>query len=355
MLRIGIAGLAQSGKTTFFEIVTRRHGAAPAAGRQEAHVGVITVPDERLARLSAMFNPKKTVYASVEYLDTPGSLPDLLRAGPQSQSLREVQALALVIKAFGDGVSPASIRRDIENLELEMMLSDLAVAEKRIERLAKDVKKQKNPALEHELHTVELCKAALEKETPLREMVLTPDQERAVRGFTFLSQKPVLYILNLDEKDVGRTGAAEEFAFAAGLKERANTRVSAICGKVEAELAELDDAEAAEFMASFGLTESALSRVIRTSYQLLGLISFFTVGEDECRAWTLRSGSTAFAAAGEIHSDIQRGFIRAEIVAYDDLIADGSLAAARAKAHLRLEGKEYVVKDGEIVHFRHSG
>ncbi|MGH9396739.1 MAG: redox-regulated ATPase YchF [Terriglobia bacterium] len=354
VLRMGIAGLPQVGKTTFFQIVTKMHGGVLASGRQEAHVGMVAVPDGRLARLSEMFQPRKTVYASVEYVDTPGSIIDLLRAGPQSQSLREMDALAHVVKAFGEDASPAAIQSDIENVELEMMLSDLAVAEKRLERLAKDVKKQKNQGLEQELQAIEVCKASLEKQTPLREATLTPEQERAVRGFTFLSQKPVLYILNLDENDAVRTGAAEEYAAAAGLKQRPKTLVSAICGKVEAELAELSDAEAAEFTASFGLKESALARIIGSSYQLLGLISFFTVGEDECRAWTIRSGATALEAAGEIHTDIQRGFIRAEAVTYEDLLADGSLAEARTRAHLRLEGKEYVVKDGEIMHFRHS-
>ncbi len=350
---MGVTGLSQVGKTTFFRIVTRAHGATLVSIRPEAHVGVVSVPDERLTRLSAIFQPKETVYASVQYVDTPGSIIELLRAGPQSQSLREMDALAHVVKAFGGDI--ASIQHDIDNVELEMILSDLAVAEKRLERLAKDVKKQKNPALEQELQAVEVCKAALDKQTPLREVALAPEHERAVRGFTFLSQKPVLYILNLDEKDAARAGAAEEFAEAAGLRQRPKTGVSAICGNVEAELGELGDAEAAEFMASFGLKESALARIIRSSYRLLGLISFFTVGEDECRAWTIRSGATALEAAGEIHTDIQRGFIRAEVVKYEDLIADGSLAEARTRAHLRLEGKDYLVKDGEIVHFRHSG
>lgn len=353
MLRMGIAGLSQVGKTTFFRIVTKAHGTALGSGRPETHVGVVAVPDARLDRLSATFKPKKTVYASVEYVDTPGSIIDLLRAGPQSQSLREMQALAHVVKAWDS--TAAAIRRDIENVELELILSDLAVAEKRLERLEKDVKKQKDPALEQELGALQVAKTALEKQTPLREVVLTAGQERALRGFTFLSQKPVLYVLNLDEKDAARTEAAEELAAAAGLKQRPKTLVSAVCGKVESELADLSDAEAAEFMASFELKESALARIIRSSYQLLGLISFFTVGEDECRAWTIRSGATALEAAGEIHSDIQRGFIRGEAVTYEDLIADGSMAEARARAHLRLEGKEYVVQDGEIMHFRHSG
>jgi ribosome-binding ATPase len=360
LLRIGIVGLAQSGKTTLFRILTHAHGSGAEAGRTEAYLGVVHVPDARLDRLTAMYQPNKTIHASIEYVDTPGSVIEVARTGSQAQSLREVSALAHVVRTFedetivaeGGSVDP---KRDIENVELEFILSDLAMVEKRIERLEKDIKKQKSPALEKEFQVLQSAKTALEKQMPLRELELSTDDERAIRGFTFLSQKPVLYVLNLSEADASRADAAEEFASAAGLKQRRHTTVTAICGKVEAELAELSDADAAEFMASYGLKESAISRLIRSSYGLLGLISFFTVGDDECRAWTIRAGSTALEAAGEIHSDIQRGFIRAEVVRYEDLVAAGSLAEARARGTLRLEGKEYVVEDGEVVHFRHSG
>ena len=355
LLKIGIVGLSQAGKSTFFRIVTKAHGGVSSSSRPEPHVGVVSVPDHRLDRLSAMFNPRKTVHATVEYVDTPGSVIDVVRSGPQSAALREVHALALVLTAFGDHSDGlAAVRRDLESVDLELILSDLASAEKRLERLEKDVKKQKNPALEQELEALQVCKQALERQMPLREASLSPEMERAVRGFTFLSLKPMLYILNLNEKDAARAGAAEEFAAAAGLRQRPKTAVTAVCGKVESELAELNDAESAEFMASFGLQESAIARVIRSSYGLLGLISFFTVGEDECRAWTIHSGATALEAAGEIHSDIQKGFIRAEVVSYDDLVDLGGFAEARSRGRLRLEGKEYIVKDGEIVHFRHS-
>ena len=360
MLRIGIVGLGQVGKTTLFRILTHAHGEALASGRPEAHVGMVRVPDARLERLTAMYQPRKQVHASVEYVDTPGSVIDLARTGSQAQSLREVAALAHVVRAFDNDAVPApggsvDPRRDIESVELELALSDLAVIEKRLERLEKDIKKQKNPALEKEQQALLASQAALEKPTPLRELALTAEEERALRGFTFLSQKPALYVVNLGESDAARANAADEFAAEAGLKQRPRTGVTAVCGRVEAELAELSDAEAAEFMASYGLEESAVTRLIRTSYSLLGLISFFTVGEDECRAWTISAGSTALEAAGEIHTDIQRGFIRAEVVHYDDLIAAGGLAEARSRGTLRLEGKEYAVQDGDIVHFRHSG
>jgi hypothetical protein len=360
VLRIGIVGLPKSGKTTLFQILTRAHGGGIGSGRQEARVGVVRVPDVRLDRLAELFRPQKTVHATIEYMDTPGSVIELARTGVQSQALRELDALVHVARAFVDAAVPVEggavdPNRDIENVELELILSDLAVVEKRLERLEKDIKKQKNPALEKEFEVLKVCKATLEKQMPLRELELPAEESKAIRGFTFLSLKPMLYVLNLGESDAGRTNVAEQFAAEAGLKQRLHTAVSAICGKVEAELAQLSDADAAEFLASYGLKESATSRLIRASYRLLGLISFFTVGEDECRAWTIREGATALEAAGEIHSDIQRGFIRAEVVKYDDLMAAGSFAEARNRALLRVEGKEYVVHDGEIVHFRHSG
>ncbi len=356
MVKIGIIGLAQSGKTTLFRILTRAHGHGLESGRPETHLGVVHVPDERLAKLTEMYKPKKTVHASVEYADTAGSVIDIARTGAQVASLREMDALALVVRAFDAGTGePADPRRDIENVEVELILSDLAVLEKRLERLEKDLKKQKNPALEKELQLLQTSKAALEKQTPLRELPRSPEEERMVRGFAFLSAKPILYVLNLDEREAARTDAADALARDLNLKQRPKTEVSAVCGEVEAELAELADADAAEFLASYGLKESAVTRLIRSSYHLLGLISFFTVGEDECRAWTIRSGSTAVEAAGEIHTDLAKGFIRAEVVKYDDLMAAGSLAEARNRGTLKLEGKDYVVHDGEIVHIRHSG
>jgi ribosome-binding ATPase len=360
VLKIGIVGLGQVGKTTLFRILTHAHGAGLDSGKPGAHVGVVRVPDARLDRLAEMYQPKKTVHASVEYVDTPGSVIDLARSGLQTASLREMDALAHVVRAFEDPALPPAggsldPKRDIENVELELMLSDLAVVEKRLERLEKDLKKQKNPALEKEFQALRASKEALEKQTPLRELARDAEEEKIIRGFTFLSSKPMLYVVNLGEKDAARANAAEEFARQAGLRQRPKTEASAVCGKVEAELAELDESDAGEFLASYGLTESAVARLIRSSYHLLGLISFFTVGEDECRAWTIRAGTTAVEAAGEVHSDLQKGFIRAEVVKFDDLVASGSLAEARSRGVLKLEGKEYVVNDGEIVHIRHSG
>ena len=360
MPKIGIVGLGQVGKTTLFRILAHRHGSGLASGKREAHVAVVRVPESRLERLVAMHPGRRAVYATVEYIDTPGSIIELARSGVQTANLQEMDALAQVVRVFDDATGPhpagsVDPPRDIENVELELILSDLAIAERRLDRLGRDLKKQKNPVLEKELHVLKVCRTALEKQTPLREVALTLDEELAIRGFTFLSMKPTLYVLNLGEKDAARASVAEQVAADAGLKQRPKTAVAAVGGKVEDELAELDDAEAAEFLASFGLEESAGARLIRSSYRLLGLISFFTIGDEECRAWTLRAGTTAFEAAGVVHTDFQRKFIRAEVVRFEDLAAAGSLAEARSRALLKLEGKEYVIRDGDVVYFRHSG
>ncbi len=359
MLKISIVGLAQVGKTTLFRILTHAHGSGLATGKPETHLGVVQVPDPRLDRLVEMYPGRKAVHATVEYVDTPGSVIDLARTGTQMGALREMDALAHVVRVFPDDALPppggcVNPQRDIENVELELILSDLAVVEKRLDRLDRDMKKQKNPVLEKEHHVLEKCKAALDKQTPLREQDLNLEEEGTIRGFTFLTLKPMLYVLNLGEEDAPHANAAEEFAADAGLKQRPRTAVTAICGKVEAELAELSDADAAEFQASYGLKESAVSRLVRSSYQLLDVISFFTIGDKECRAWTLRSGATAFDAAGQVHSDFQKGFIRAEVVKFDDLVAAGSLAEARNQGLLKLEGKNYVVHDSEVLYIRHS-
>ena len=217
MLRIGIVGLPQTGKTTLFQILTRAHGSGTGSGRQEAHVGVVRVPDARLDRLAEMFKPQKTIHATIEYMDMPGSVIELARTGVQSQALRELDALVHVVRAFQDEAVPLAggsvdPKRDIENVELELILSDLAVVEKRLERLEKDIKKQKNPALEKEFQVLKLCKAALDKQTPLREVELGAEESKVIRGFTFLSLKPMLYVLNLGESDAARANLADQFA-----------------------------------------------------------------------------------------------------------------------------------------------
>jgi GTP-binding protein YchF len=243
-------------------------------------------------------------------------------------------------------------------MEDELILADLGVAERRLERIDKDLKKGRSAELDRERSLVQRCKAALEEGKPLRTLELTGDDRKLLRGFQFLSAKPLLLVINLDEADVADVGssterAAERTGLTAFLAHAA-TKAVALCGKIELEIAQLESADAVAFLADLGLTESGLDRVIRTSYDLLGYMSFFTVGEDECRAWSIARGTPAQLAAGEIHTDIARGFIRAEVVAYDALIARGSMAACRDHGEVRLEGKEYVVQDGDIINFRHA-
>jgi GTP-binding protein YchF len=247
--------------------------------------------------------------------------------------------------------------RDIKNVEFDLMVNDLGQIEKRLERLEKDLKKQRTAELEKENDLLKRAKVHLETEKPLREMEMNVEDKKRVKGFMFLSEKPILYVLNINEsttlgKDLEEAVAKYKLTEVAN---RPNSGATAICGKVEAELAEMSDEEAAEFLGSYGLTESGLSRLIRKSYELLGLMSFFTVGEDECRAWTVPQGSRAVDAAGAIHTDLSKHFIRAETIHWDTLLEAGSEANARSKGTLRLEGKDYIVKDGDVMHIRHSG
>jgi GTP-binding protein YchF len=245
--------------------------------------------------------------------------------------------------------------RDATNLELELILSDHDQITRRLERVDKDLKKKSEPLLVLEKNVLEKCKAHLEAEKPLRELELTADERKPIGGFLFLSARPVLYVLNVGDDEADKLDTAVERHNLAALAGRPNSAVVAICGRLEAELAEMDEKEAAELLASYGLKEPGLNRLIRATYELMGLTSFFTAGEPEVRAWTIRKGATAVKAAGAIHSDIEKGFIRAEVVKWSDLLAAGSIAAAREKAQVRLEGKEYVVQEGDVILFRHSG
>jgi GTP-binding protein YchF len=361
-MKTGIIGLPQVGKTSLFSILTKVNLSEQAySNPREAHVGVAKVPDVRLDKLAALYNPKKLTHASVEYVDVGAIGQDALKETAYMAHLRSVDALIHVVRAFEDdtiphvgGIDPL---RDIKNVEFDLMVSDLGQIEKRLERLEKDLKKMKTPELEKENELMIKAKAHLETEKPLREMVMTPEDKKRLRGFMFLSEKPILYVLNIGEsttlgKDLEAAVAKFKVSDVAG---RLNAGGSAICGKVEAELSEMSDEDAAEFLGSYGLTESGLSRLIRTSYHLLGLISFFTAGEDECRAWTIPLNTRAQNAAGAIHSDLEKHFIRAETIRWDQLLEAGSEANARAKGTLRLEGKDYIVKDGDVMHIRHSG
>jgi GTP-binding protein YchF len=363
MLRAALIGFPATGKTTLFQLMTAvRESGRAAHGRGDVQIGVSKVPDARLDRLTAMFNPKKRVPATVEFADLAGT-------GGGAQALVDVaayknaDALVHVVRAFRDEAVPhvkemIDPARDAQAMEDELILADLGVAERRVERIEKDLKKSRSAELEKERDLMARCREALESGTPLRALNLAGDDLKRLRGFQLLSAKPLLVVINLDENDVSEIGAdveraAEKTGLTAFLS-RAATRAVAVCAKIELEIAQLDAADATQFLADLGLSESGLDRVIRATYDLLGYMSFFTVGEDECRAWSIPRGTAAQLAAGEIHSDIARGFIRAEVVPYDALIARGTLAACRDHGEMRLEGKEYVVADGDIINFRHA-
>jgi ribosome-binding ATPase len=361
-MQIAIVGLAGSGKTTVFNTLTRGHAETGGFGGMELHVGVVKVPDARLDRLAGIFKPKKVVQADVTYVDLPAPPASSEgRVGTEElppehlARLRDADALLHVVRAFEDpsvphpsgSVDPA---RDLEQLDLEFILADLAMTDRRLERLRTSGRhgtQAEREANEREEAILVRLKAALEAGRPIRDVDLEPDEEKAIRGFRFLTQKPVLILLNIGEGDLPR--AAEIVASVAGTYDHRQALVDSLSAKIEMELGELEPDEALVFMDELGLQASSLDRVIALSYKLLGLISFLTAGPDEVRAWPIRDGSTAVDAAGTIHTDLARGFIRAETVLYDDLVTLGSMAEARKHGRLRSEGKTYRVRDGDVI------
>jgi GTP-binding protein YchF len=352
-MKIGLFGFPGVGKTTLFNALTGSE--APTAGaRREAHVGVVRVPDPRLDRLSEMYSPKKTTPAVVDFVDLVGFQREDASASFDIEALKTVDALAHVVRAFpsdlphSEGeIDPA---RDVATMETELILADHTVLEKRAERL-RELQKKRGLAGEEkvELPLMERCLEHLGNDQPLRTMERSDDEERALRGYGLLSSRPLLLVVNVGEDQVESIADPEQ---AFGLTAGQRVAVCAASAQIEMEISRLAEDDVVTFMEDLGLAEPARHRVIRAAYTLLGLDSFFTVGEDECRAWTIRRGTPARKAAGVIHSDLERGFIRAEVVGYDDLLECGSLAKAREKGLLRLEGKDYPVMDGEIVHVR---
>lgn len=342
-MKLGLIGLEQAGKVTIFEALT---GAELSPGaRTESQIGTIRVPDERVDILSGLYNPRKTIYAQVEYF-LPAGQPQgrEKRAGEQPYwtLVRDCDALIHCVRNFDlFGSQAPTPLEDYRRLDQELVFEDLVVVEKRLERLALDQKRGKKPDPE-ELGLLERCKESLESEHPLRE---TPElaQAHKLRGFALLSAKPQLALFNNADED-------DRLPNLTGGPAAADAMV--IRGKLEQELARMTPEEAAEFQAEFGVAAAAADRIIQRSYALLGLISFFTVGEDEVRAWTIRRATPAVEAAEVIHSDIKKGFIRAEVLAYTDLMAAGSYAEARKQGTVRLEGKQYEVRDGDIINFR---
>jgi len=358
-MQTGIIGLPGVGKTSLFRILTRARVEARSQPGQ-MHVGIAKVPDERVVKLAELFKPKKTTLATIEYVDIGGLQKDREKNSASLVPLREADALAHVIRLFEDAANPhpagsIDALRDIDGVEIELMLNDLEQASKRLERVERDLKKKKEPQLELERAVLLRCRTALEAETPLRQLEFKPEERKAVTGFMFLTQKPMLYVLNLGDEEAGDMHRAVEKHKLEKLAARAQTAVVPLCGRIEAELAELSDAESSEMMAAYGLKESGRDRLIQASYRLLGLVSFLTCGEPECRAWTITRGMTAQQAAGAIHTDIEKNFIKAEVVRWEELLAAGSFAAAKERGQFRLEGKEYIVQDGDVILFRHSG
>jgi GTP-binding protein YchF len=361
-MQIAIVGLAGAGKTTVFNTLTRGHAQTGGYGALTLNVGAVKVPDDRLDRLARIFSPKKIVHADVTYVDLPAPPASSEgRVGTEElpaehlARLREADALVHVVRAWDDPSLPhpaGSVDpiRDVRALEDEFILADLAVAERRLDRLrtaGRHGTPAEREANEREERILDRLRVALEAGIPIRDVELDPEEAKAIRGFRFLTEKPVLIVLNVGESDLA--GAEEVVDRVRSAVAHRRTLVTALSAKIEMELGELEPDEAAAFMEELGLSESSLGRVIRLSYELLGLISFLTAGPDEVRAWPVPAGSSAVDAAGTIHTDLARGFIRAEVVPFEDLVELGSTAEARRHGKLRSEGKTYEVRDGDVI------
>lgn len=361
-LGIGIIGLGGSGRTTIFNALTRSTASTGGfGGAAQAHIGMAKVPDERLDKLTAMFNPQRTVPAEIKYLDIGASVKSLAKEGGAGgqllNQLATVDALLNVVRAFNDPSIPhprgnIDVARDISEMNLEVAFSDLAIIEKRFNRIAVSIRgarSDERPRLVAEQELLHRIKDDLEKDIPLREQTLSEEEERLLSGYQFLSAKPLITLVNIGEEDLPRAVEMEKElnkTFA-----RHNHRIVVLCGKLEMELSGLDDTSINDFLSGYGLEKTGMERVIQASYDLLGLISFLTAGADEVRAWPISRGTVAQKAAGKIHSDIERGFIRAEVISYKDLIECGSMNEAKKRGWLRLEGKTYIVQDGDIINF----
>jgi ribosome-binding ATPase len=361
-MQIGIVGLPFSGKSTLFQAITRTHLDPSVLTRAEAHHAVVKVPDARLEVLSALYTPKRTVHATIEFVDVVG-----LKRGESGSTqfttnffsnVKTNDALVQVVRLFANDTVPhpdgsVDAMRDIAAFETEFIISDLSIIETRIERIGKQMQKAHDEQIKRELPILQKCHQILETETPLREVDFTRDEMHILKTYQLLSIKPMLIALNCDET---QQKIAEELVVRVNEKKAGKqTKVLSFFGKIDMEMSELPEEEARAFMSEYGIKESALDALIREAYTLLGVQSFFTVGEDECRAWTIRKGMTAQESAGVIHSDFVSKFIRAEVVHYDPFVANGgSFAKTKEAGHWRLEGKEYIVKDGDIISIRHS-
>jgi len=355
---IGIIGLAKSGKTTIFNALTKGKADIESLA---PHIGIAKVPEPRLKTLADILHPKRVVPAETRYIDIGASVKGLVAdkaiGGQFLTQLSNVDTLINVVRAFTDESIPhiegsLDVDRDIDTTNLELAFSDLAIIEKRLERIKVSLKGAKPPERQGLLREEELLmkvKADLEKDIPVRELKLTTDEARTITNYQFLTAKPLLIVVNIGEEQLPQAASLE--AELDSHYSRPNCRIIALCGKLEMELTQLDNSAAEGFRAEFGIRESGLDRIIKLSYELLGLISFFTIASGEVKAWSIQNGTNALKAAGKIHSDMERGFIRAEVISYDDLVKCGNLSEARKKGLLRLEGKSYTVQDGDIITF----
>ncbi|MFO7525268.1 MAG: redox-regulated ATPase YchF [Ignavibacteriaceae bacterium] len=360
-MQIGIVGLPYSGKSTLFQTITKTLLDPNELTKSEAHQAVIKVPDDRLDKLTEMFNPKKKVNAVIDVVDVVG-----LQKGDSGSTqftgnflakVKNNDALVQVVRLFSNEVVPhpdgsINMMRDINSFETEFIISDMTLIEKRLENIKKQIMKTNDDKLKREVPLLEKCLELLQNETALRDYNFTKDELLILKTYQLLSIKPMLIALNFDESQINETEKYLDELIKK--KPGQNTRTICFFGKIEMEMAELSDEDADVFMSDYGIRESALDGLIRASYDLLGLQSFFTVGEDECRAWTIKKGMNAQESAGEIHTDFFKKFIRAEVVSYDDYIALGSFSKAKEAGKWRLEGKEYIVNDGDIISVRHS-
>lgn len=359
-MQVGIVGLPVSGKTTLFSTLTGVDVDGLHEGKKvEVHRGMVKVPDSRLDQLTEIFQPEKKVPAVIEYLEVGGMEKEPSKThGFDSQFLqvlKNTDLLCLIIRAFENEYHPhpdgsVDALRDLQAVETEFLLSDLAIVENRIGRLEKQVMKTKDEAEIRELELMKRCLPWLESEKPLRDLDLSDEERLRMRGFQFLSAKPLVVVINVNENDISRE--RDILAKFTEYQSKPNVSVISLCAKIEQELSQLESEDAQIFLADLNIQEPALNKLIRTSYELLGLISFFTYGEDECRAWTIRKGTNAQKAAGAIHTDLEKGFIRAEVVHYDQFIEHKSIAKCRDLGILRLEGKNYVVQDGDLMTIR---
>ena len=360
-MQIGILGLPLSGKTTVLNALTRGREAVDtfAGGKRESHIGVVRVPDPRLDKLAEIFEPKKVTPTSVQYLDVVGLEKGASQKGGFSDeflgNLRTVDALLLVLRLFKNenvllpegSIDPA---RDLSIIETEFFLSDMSIVENRIKRLQKTVLKTKIPEETRELEVLRRCSELLDQEKPLRELELSPEQEKLIRGYQFLTIKPLLLVLNIGEEHLGKEDdLVKEYS---SLGQAHKCALTTICAEIEMEIEQLEEEDQAAFLEDLGIKELALFRLVRDSHDLLGLITFFTYVHDEIRAWNIRQGTFAKLAAGAVHTDMEQGFIRAEVVSFDDLARCKTIAHCREEGLLRLEGKNYVVQDGDVITFR---